>query len=260
MIPVKRLLLLFSSCVAIAAAQTPAPAPAPKAAANAPVSVTIGDKELKIPRPAEGFERCDGINETVDKSLSGFLPASNRMLAYFCTNADAEALRGGKAADMKSNFNLQTLRPLETQEVGTKTFASVRGEMRKGVEGMKTKLDAEVQKLVEKGNTNITEQTKLDSALSVSNAAVLGFFDEANPNVLGFTMAVKVGGKIAGEEANLRSVVSTYMIPANGRLLLLYATRPFTKDADRQAVERSVKAWGDAIIAANPKIEGKAAK
>ncbi len=258
MISLKRLLVLFSSCLAIAAAQTPRPVPDGKTDASAPLTVTVGGRDLLIPMPAEGFVRCDGINDVWDKAMSGFLPATNRLLGYFCTAADAEALRQKTQPDMGTNFNLQTLRKLETEEVGTKTFASISGSMRKELEGMEEQLKEKLKKAVETGGARAGEETNVEVALSLSDVAFVGFFDEANPSVLGFTMAMKGQGTIAGKEHKTNSITAAYMVPANGRLLLLYATRPFDGEADRKEAERSVKAWGEAIMASNIKVEGKA--
>jgi len=254
MISLKRSLAVLSSCLAIAIC-----APHVAAAEQAPATVQVGGRDLQIPVPAKGMVRCDGISEEFDKNLNAFLPATNRMIAYFCTEADAEGLKKGENAPMDVSFNIQTMRKLESQEIGSKTFASVRDSMRKEVANMQDELNAKLKQVMEKGNAHIQNEKKLDAALDVSDVAVLGFFDEENSSALGFTTTMNLATKIAGTEEKSRNVVAAYLIPANGRMLLLYAGRPYLNDGDRLVVEREVKAWGDAIIAANPKIEGKAA-
>lgn len=48
--------------------------------------------------------------------------------------------------------------------------------------------------------------------------------------------------------------------PKNGRLCNFYSNAPYTGNADRTLVEKSVTAWRNAVVAANPRLAGPEAK
>ena len=122
---------------------------------------------------------------------------------------------------------------------------------------MRETLDAEIKKLIASGNGKLAGQFGADIALSVSDTAVLGFFDAA-PSSLGFSMAMKVGAKSAGIPP-IKRLVAAMMTPVNGRLLNIYAYSDYESEADRQWAEKAVMAWRDAIREANPKVQGPSA-
>ena len=170
----------------LASAQTDSAVPPPDV-----ITITVGDRPLKIPAP-EGFVRCDGIDADWDQITTSVLPANNHMQVTFGTPADQEAIRKGEPTDYSRNFNVQSIRSLETQEIGEKTFASLRQNMKKELLAMRDKIEADVQKLVKQGNREVSEQYGVDVALSISDVAMLGFFEESD-TAIGFTMAMKLG-------------------------------------------------------------------
>jgi hypothetical protein len=233
---------------------SPAKSPAQEAA-ESPLDLVIGGRHLVVPLPEGGFVRCDGIDPAWDKTIAATLPATNRLLASFGTRENRQGIRDGRKIDFSRNFNIQTLRSEESRELGTKAFAEIRADIRKEIENMKATLDAHLEKLAADGNRNLSRDLGIDAALEFSEAAVLGSFEDGD-SALGFTLAMKVGSYAEGVPGKLPSVVAALILPVNGRLLMLYSTSSYTGESDRLEVERSVKAWGAAIAAANPKVEG----
>jgi len=221
-----------------------------------PASVEVGGRQILVPNPGD-FVRSDGVNPDVDSAKAALLPPSNRSLISFATKEDVEKLRQGEAAQSKRSFNIQVVRSIESREIGEKTFAQLRDESRAEIEKARATMDAQVQKLVASGNKRLAGQFGADAALSVSDTAVLGFFDEA-PSSLGFTMAMKVGVKSDGGTPT-KLIAAAMMTPVNGRLLNLYAYAEYGSEADRQWAEKAVTAWRDAIRDANPKVQGPSA-
>lgn len=224
----------------------------PAAAENA--NLEVGGRKIAVPAPP-GFVRSDGVNAMLDKAAAALLPASNRSLISFSTKEDVEILAKGEMPHSKRSFNIQIVRSIENREIGEKTFADVREEARRGLEAMRANLDAEVKKLVASGNLKLSKEAGAEVALSISDTAMLGFFDEA-PSSLGFTMGMKIAAKSDGNTPPQRRLAAAVMTPVNGRLLNLYAYADYDSEADRQWAEKAVTAWRDAIRDANPKVQG----
>lgn len=223
--------------------------------AEPPVNLTIGGRNIVVPTPGNGFARCDGINPDWDSAMTATLPPTNRLLALFGTTADRDAIREGNSVDFSRNFSIQTIRSEENREIGTKTFSQVVGGIRKELDLMKGSFDAEYKKLAEQGSEKLSKDLGVDTSLEFSRPAVLGYFEEGETS-LGFTIAMNVGVQSGEFSEQNRAVVAALIRPVNGRITLLYSAANYKGESDREEAERSVKAWGDAIIAANPVVEG----
>jgi hypothetical protein len=209
--------------------------------------VSVGGRMIKLPPPT-GFQRIDGLNPEKDRVVESLLAASNRYLARF------EPLQAN-AADAGRSFNAQVLRSLENREIGDRTFAEMKQQTKKELDQARATIEAEITKVKGKAEKAMQDATGADAALSVSDLAVLGYFGET-PNSLGFTMAMNVEAR-AGDNANkLKGVIASMIVPINGRLVYLYANADFKSEADRQWAEKAVTGWRDAVLAANPRVEG----
>jgi len=156
------------------------------------------------------------------------------------------------------SLNIQVLHSVENLEIGEKTFAEVRGQVRKGIESDKANIQSQLNKLAETGAHKLREQYGVDAALKVSNTALLGYFEES-PSALGFTMALKVQAS-GTNHLNDKVVVAALLTPVNGRLIDLHATGDYFSEEDHHWAEQSVSAWRNSILAANPRLQGPRAK
>lgn len=250
-LPLQTFSALFASLVWVSSlsAQTISPEP---------LVLPVGGRDIKVPAPA-GYVRCDGIDANWDNAMKSLLPASNRMLATFGTAEDQDLLRKGTPSDYSRNFNIQTIRATESLEIGERTFSDLRGQMKKELLAMQSKMETEVKKLAGQGNKHLQDNYGVNAALSISDTAVLGFFEETATS-LGFTMVMKVGIDTEdGKREESRAVGACLMTPVNGRLVALYSTAPYTGEPSQKEVESTVQAWRDAVVAINPKIKGPAA-
>ncbi|WP_395716743.1 hypothetical protein [Prosthecobacter sp.] len=208
---------------------------------------SVGGRMIKLPPPT-GFQRIDGLNPEKDRLLESMLAASNRYLARF------EPLQAN-AADASRSFNAQVLRSLENREIGDRTFAEMKQQTKKELDQARATIEAEIAKLKGKAEKAMQDATGADAALSVSDLAVLGYFGET-PNSLGFTMAMNVEARAGDNTNKLKGVIASMIVPVNGRLIYLYANADFKSQADRQWAEKAVTDWRDAVLAANPRVEG----
>lgn len=209
--------------------------------------VSIGGRMIKLP-PPPGFERIDGLNEEKDRLVESMLPASNRYLARF------EPLKTN-TADTGRNFNAQVLRSLESREIGERTFSEMKQQTMKEIEQVRATVETEIAKVRGKAEQAMQDATGADAALSVSDLAMLGYFGET-PNSLGFTMAMNVAAKTGDNAVKVKGVIASMIVPVNGRLIYLYANADFKSDAERKWAEKAVTGWRDAVLAANPRVEG----
>lgn len=220
------------------------------AQASAREEVIVGGRTLKLPTPV-GYERVDGLNPESDRMLEAMLPASNRYLARFDPPKSTTSPQG-------RSFNAQVLRAVESREIGDRTFGEMRQQTKAELDKARDTIQQEIAKATGNAQKALQDATDADAALSVSNVAVLGYFDES-PESLGFTMAMNVAAKAGDRSIKAKALVASMIVPVNGRLIYLYANADFNSAADRTWAEQAVTGWRDAVVAANPRVEGPAA-
>ncbi|WP_395749324.1 hypothetical protein [Prosthecobacter sp.] len=213
--------------------------------------VVVGGRTLKLPAPA-GFERVDGLDLGKDRLVNDLLPASNRYLARFDPPKESTAHEG-------RSFNAQVLRSIESMEIGDRTFADMKQQTKAELDKAQDTIRQELAKASGKAEKALQDAVGADAALSVSDVAVLGYFDES-PSSLGFTMALNVAAKSGDQNVKGKVVAASMIVPVNGRLIYLYANTDLKSEADRKWAEQSVTAWRDMVLAANPRVEGPAAR
>ncbi|WP_395737222.1 hypothetical protein [Prosthecobacter sp.] len=213
--------------------------------------IAVGARTIKLPAPV-GYARVDGLDAEKDRMLNAMLPASNRYLARF------EPAPSNTAASGRS-FNAQVLRSLESREIGDRTFADMKQQTKAELDQAQETIRQELAKASGKAEKAFQDATTADAALSVSDAAVLGYFDDA-PASLGFTMAMNVAAKTGVQDIKSKLVTAGMIVPVNGRLIYLYANTDLKTEADRKWAEQSVTAWRDTVLAANPRVEGPAVR
>jgi hypothetical protein len=212
--------------------------------------VVVGGRTLKFPAPT-GYERIDGLNPEADRMLEAMLPATNRYLARF------EPPKG-TAPDLGRGFSVQVLRAFESREIGDRTFNEMKQQTKMEIDKAQEDIRKELGKLSGKAEKALQDATDADAALSLSDVAMLGCFDES-PSSLGFTMALNVAAKAGDKDIKSKLVIASMIVPVNGRLIFLYANADFNSASDRAWAEQAVTTWRDAVVAANPRVEGPAA-
>lgn len=213
--------------------------------------VSVGGRSIQVPALAN-YERVDGRDPKIDQMRDDLLGGTNRYVARF------EPVSGSPDSDQGRELTIQVMKSIESREIGERTFMEMRDQMRRefktALDGMMAKLGPQVQASGKKAG----ETLGVDMALSASDMAVLGIFDDSDSS-LGFTMAMKVNAKVGGEASEQRVVTAGMTMPVNGRLLYLYAVADFDDESDRKWAEHTVAVWRDAILAANPRVQGPSA-
>lgn len=213
--------------------------------------VQIGGRDIVLPAPP-GCERADGRDPKMDQMRDEMLGGTNRYVARF------EPAAGTDDAAKEREFSVQVMKSVESREIGERTYAEVReqtrAELQQSIEEVQKKLDSALKDQSGK----IGKEIGVETALSASDMAVLGFFDD-KPYSLGFTMAMNMKAQVGDQMEQSRVVTSCMTVPVNGRLLFLYAQSDFKSEEDRKWGEQAVTAWRDAILAANPRVEGPSA-
>lgn len=223
-------------------------------AAPPPDTFSIGSRSITVPPPA-GFVRCDGIDAEWDKAMQAFHPGVNRVLAMFGTPEDLAALKAGSTPDYSRNCNIQVTRSIENQEIGERTFAGLREQMKSGILKMKSDLERQLQQVASDGSGRLNKEYGIDAVLSISDTAFLGFFEDSTSS-LGFTMAMNVVKSAGAGEAKARVATAAIVSAVNGRMVNFYATLRYEAESDRTAAEKIVTGWRDAVVAANPRLAG----
>ncbi len=211
----------------------------------------VGGRTIKLPAPV-GFERIDGLQPEVDRMVEGMLPASNRYLARFDPPKNS-------VPDEGRGFNVQVMRSIENREIGDRTFGDIKEQTKAEIEKAQETIRQEIAKVGGKAEKALQDATDADAALSLSDVVMLGCFDDS-PSSLGFTMALNIAAKAGDKSVKSKLVIASMIVPVNGRLIYLYANADFNSAADRAWAEQAVSTWRDAVVAANPRVEGPSAK
>jgi len=209
--------------------------------------VTVGGQTIRLPAPA-GFERVDGLDAEADRMIESLLPDSNRYLARF------KPIKPNDLGTERS-FNAQVLKSLEDREIGDRTFSEMKQSTKKELDQARDALRQEIAKAASNAEKVLQDATSAEAALSVSDVAVLGYFDDS-PSSLGFTMALNFATKTGDTSTKSKGVIASMIVPVNGRLIYLYANADFHSEADRQWAEKAVTSWRDVVVASNPRLEG----
>lgn len=213
--------------------------------------ILIGGKTLVFPEP-EGFVRVDGKDPDKDRLIAISLPKTNRYLARY---EPAPAAVAGASKLPQRRFNAQTLINLEDQDVGERTFAESKQQMKKEIEDMDEEIQKSISRVSEQTGKALSEEIGTEAKLDLSDLVVLGNFDDS-PSSLGFSVALNVKVSVNGRVEKSKQITSAIMLPVNGRMVLLYSLSEFGSEADRNWTESSVSKWRDAILAANPRVQG----
>jgi len=214
-------------------------------------AVEVGGRVIRIPAPP-AFERVDGVDAGVDRLMASMLPATNRYLARFepLKNHDGDAGR---------SFNAQVLRQLEGQEIGTRALGEVKSQMKEEFGKQQEAIREAIDRLSGDAEKSLQDAAGTDAALKISDVAFLGFFDDY-PDSLGFTMAMNVAAQAGAFATSDKGVVAGMIVSVNGRMIYLYANADFKSEADRNWAEEAVSAWRNAVVAANPRVEGPSSR
>lgn len=218
-----------------------------------PASVVVGGRVIVMPSP-EGFVRLDGVFAEWDNNLQKMLPPSNLLLRKYGTQQDLADLKASKGPKNDIDFNVQILRKFESQEVGTRTFADVRGAIVKEMGNAMKTLESELGKVEGRAN-DLLGKNGLASKLSFGKPVVLGVFAD-NDREVGFSMLLSMKVNDSADQPEDVSVVACVIAPVTGRLLYFYHTLPYKAEPDQKAAEASVLKWAHAVAAANPSVEG----
>jgi hypothetical protein len=223
----------------------------PPAAVAKTHTVLVGGRPIQLPEPA-GYVRSDGRDPQKDQLMGAAVGPSNRYLARF---DPPEGDPSTESAKKQRELSAQVVISTENMEIGEKTFATSRDEMKAGIEKMKSSIGEKLEEISRRTGKAISKESGVETALDLSGVAIFGFFEDT-PNSLGFSMAMNVKVTADGKNSIEKKVTSAMMVPVNGRLILLYSLSNFASEEDRKWAESAVATWRDAVVAANPRVQG----
>ncbi len=205
-------------------------------------TVTIGQTAIQVPLPA-GFARFDGVNADVDKLMNSLVPPTNRMLLIVATPDDVKAAKAGTPGNMKRYMLVQTFKDGEAQTVTVKQFA----EVLTALETQFATKDKGAGNLESEVN-NLLKGAKLPTDLKIGETSMLGVF-EKNERAIDIGMLSKVQ---IGQEAPSPLAAAASIMLVHGKVSYLYVYSEYHDTEDVAWARRTVKAWREAILAANP--------
>lgn len=213
------------------------------------ITVTVGDAALSIAAP-KGFVRVTAAQPRLLALGEQITPPTNRLLAYFVSAHDLQALAGGNGASFDRYFLVQTSRKAESHALSRANFAELRGVVRNQQAEMLRKLEPRIAQLSRRIEQARSRESGARVELSVGEIVPLGVYQDTE-SAISFGMMSRVRYR-EGAEADERTIinVSTIVSP-KGKLLFLYTYAKSDGPADLDWAKRAAASWARTVIALN---------
>ncbi|PYL05785.1 MAG: hypothetical protein DME33_15370, partial [Verrucomicrobia bacterium] len=208
--------------------------------------VSVGGTSIVLPIP-EGFFRYDGKSTKVDRLHQGLLPASNRMLAEFCSEESLAEVLLDRFPKIERRFNAQAERSLETLSVTPELFNEIKPELRKSMAVSESYRDV-IKELERNTASAVATQFNLPMTMKVGEMIPLGIFDETDESVC-FSVLGKVHVPTLPDD--YVSITAGCILRVRGRVFYLFSSSPYHDKSDIAWARRSLQNWRDAVLKSN---------
>ena len=208
--------------------------------------VEVGGKLIHFPAPS-GFVRVDGVFADWDEMSNAGISASNRGIINFGSKSCLADLKNKQIPSDVTMFSCHVTRSVEAVDVSERYFEDCRNKLKKTWNRAGDKLSTKNAPTLDHANSVIQQKLGEDAVVKVTDAAVLGCFDDS-PNSFGGSVAKNIQ---SAAMAKHKVVASYLLVLVNGRLLHLYGSANYNTDADVKWVETAMLAWRDQLLAAN---------
>lgn len=217
------------------------------AALAAAAPYAFGTRNLEIPQP-EGYGPTSTGATKIFSLGSAFLPPSNRLVEFYVTPADSEALLAGRIDTLPRYYQLQVPRSLDGKPLSAAEFRGNAKTIETSLEAAMKNAGSQAGQLARDGNQRVQQQAGVDPGLSISDVGYHGVFRREDWGIF-FSMSSTVGASGTNSD---RIFCAGALALVGHQLVYFYTYALERTPADRDWARRSLSAWVDAARAANP--------
>jgi hypothetical protein len=220
-----------------ARAQTAAPA---NASAQTPQTYRVGMKSIAIPSPSNDLTEIGPDYRVVLETL---VPPVNRLVAAFNRPEDLHQILAGGNTPLPKYAFAEVPRSAEFVDADAAAFKIVAGAV---AQEFGANLEVDVKTAQDDLNHNLKELNSNSAAIAIDKPLPLGaLFSKPDAAAFGVIEAVSAQGPTT------KLVVSTVVLRAQNRILLLYLFGVYKDESTVQWARKTSEQWADAVLAAN---------
>lgn len=211
----------------------------------------VGAARLMLPVPAGHVEAtlvAPGLRQVAER----FLPASNRLLAYFVSEAEIRTLSAEPESGLNRYFMVQTLRSLEGRDLSADDFAEGRRFIRAEYTRLLPRAVASIQPHVDSVVRDLRETQAPDlGAVRIGELSGLELFLD-DEHAVGLLALTKVSVQAKGRTVDKPMVVASVTARVGRRLVYFYAYSAYRDGDDLEWARRQSREWLARALASNP--------
>jgi len=207
----------------------------------------FGTRTLEMPAPS-GFVGVAASAPKFVEVSQAFLPAGNRLIEVYATEADRAALAAGNGSELVRYLQLQVPRAMEGKPVSQAEFSANAKNIETGLAQSLGNIGRQATDLAGKGNAQIRSRTGTDPGMAISDIGFHGLYRREDWGLF-FTLSSNVS--VAGMASD-RLISAGAIVLINHQLVYFYAFSRERSAADAEWVKDTLSAWVDAVHAANP--------
>lgn len=209
----------------------------------------IGGQTIDVPAPT-GMSDVSSYAPHIFEIGEQFVPAMNRLLAWYVSDADSARLMSGVSTGMDSYAALQVLRAAENSDVDSVFFESIRATMRQDLDTILESTEALVDSMIDAGSGNVSKKYGGEFSFNLDKPLSLGVHYDV-PYALCFCTLNPYESNVNGEVERKTTVYSGGVVWVGNRVVYTAMYRDYKIKDDIDATQRQSVRWVQAIVDAN---------
>ncbi len=212
-------------------------------------TVTIGSTPIRLPAP-DGFTEVGQNSPDIMARFTTFTPPSNKLLAVYFTNADAERHRQGQQPELGSYIMVQTHRRAIDQDMSQAEFDNLRTIIRTQQQELLEQGRKRANELLQERRSQISTQTGSDTRLSVQDMALKGVFTD-NSRVISMAAVNKYNVQVDGKPSSFEVAGASSVIYVKNKSLFVYVFEKYEGVRNLENIRRTSTVWSQKILRDN---------
>lgn len=212
-------------------------------------TVTIGSTPVRLPAP-DGFTEVGQGSPDIMARFTTFTPPSNKLLAVYFTNADAERHRQGQQPELDSYIMVQTHRRAIDQDMSQAEFDNLRTIIRTQQQELLEQGRKRANELLQERRSQISSQTGSDTQLSVQDMALKGVFTDT-PRVISLAAVNKYNVQVEGRPSSFEVAGASSVIYVKNKSLFVYVFEKYEGPRNLENIRNTSTVWSQKILRDN---------
>jgi hypothetical protein len=207
---------------------------------------TVGGTVLEVPAP-KGFTLVTPHMDAVYRLSLQMADPVNDQLAFYISESDIPAAMKRGIPPLARYYTLKANKKLEFLVVGSNDFVELKSITKKRNEQILASLEEKMPAIIDNISKGIGEELDVDFALKLSQTVPLDPHYETD-NALAYSMYVKYGVTVEGQEKDLIVSATVTFVNVAGKVLFLYCYGP---QEDLEWTRIASKDWAEMIMKSN---------